>query len=137
MADETKKAAEIVKPIKEENPFGKDVKDPAFENLAEADARLAKGQGGGNGKESKIDLLLDLNLNVSVELGKTAMIIKDILELGRGSIIEFDKLVSEPVDILVNGRKMAEGEVVVVDKHFGIRVTSMIDPSERLKGIKK
>jgi flagellar motor switch protein FliN/FliY len=137
MADDTVKAAEIVKPIREENPFGKDAKDPAFENLAEADARFPKGQGGENGKENKIDLLLDLNLNVSVELGKTAMIIKEILELGRGSIIEFDKLVSEPVDILVNGRKMAEGEVVVVDKHFGIRVTSMVDPSERLKGLKK
>ena len=133
MADETAKASEIVKPIKEENPFGKDLKDPAFENLSEADAR----RGASNGKENKIDLLLDLNLSVSVELGKTSMIIKEILELGRGSIIEFDKLVSEPVDILVNGRKMAEGEVVVVDKHFGIRVTSMVDPSERLKGLKK
>ncbi len=132
MADETVKAAEIVKPIKEENPFGKDVKDPGFENLSDVEAHR-----GDSGKESKIDLLLDLNLNVSVELGKTTMIIKDIMELGRGSIIEFDKLVSEPVDILINGRKMAEGEVVVVDKHFGIRVTSMVDPSERLKGLRK
>ena len=89
------------------------------------------------GDENKLDLLLDLNLSVSVELGKTTMMIKDILELGRGSIIEFDKLVSEAVDILVNGRKMAEGEVVVVDKHFGIRITSMVDPSERIKGLRK
>jgi len=133
MANEATKASEMVKPIKEENPFGKDMKEPAFETLSEAEAH----RGDPNGKEARLDLLLDLNLAVTVELGKTSMIIKEILELGRGSIIEFDKLVSEPVDILVNGRKMAEGEVVVVDKHFGIRVTSMVEPSERLKGLKK
>jgi flagellar motor switch protein FliN/FliY len=149
MAEETTKASEVAKSVKvdesthrEENPspkgqIGKDVKDPAFENLSDTEAHLPKGQGSENGKENKINLLLDLNLNVSVELGKTSMIIREILELGRGSIIEFDKLVSDPVDILINGRKMAEGEVVVVDKHFGIRVTSMVDPSERLKGLKK
>jgi flagellar motor switch protein FliN/FliY len=64
------------------------------------------------------------------------MLIRDILKLGRGSVIEFDKLVSEPVDVLVNGKKVAAGEVVVVDKHFGIRITTLVDPSERLKGIK-
>jgi len=132
MSNEKTQSSETVKQVKENNPVGKNVQNPIFENLAETEANR-----GGNGKENKIDLFLDLNLNVSVELGKTSMIIKDILELGRGSIIEFDKLVSEPVDILVSGRKMAEGEVVVVDKHFGIRITSMIDPSERLKGLKK
>jgi len=149
MAEETKKTPDNAKSTKagdsnrqEETPSPKgqaarDVKDPAFENLSDSEAQAQKVQGGDNGKEIKINLLLDLNLNVSVELGKTSMVIREILELGRGSIIEFDKLVSDPVDILINGRKMAEGEVVVVDKHFGIRVTSMVDPSERLKGLKK
>lgn len=108
----------------------KNVRDPAFENLIETDSKP-------NGKENKLELLLDLDMSISVELGKTTMMIKDILELGRGSIIEFDKLVSEAVDVLINGRKMAEGKVVVVDKHFGIRITSMVDPFERLKGLKK
>lgn len=108
----------------------KQAQDPAFETLTETDTKAV-------GSENKLDLLLDLNLSVSVELGKTAMMIKDILELGRGSIIEFDKLVSEAVDILVNGRKIAEGEVVVVDKHFGIRITSLVDPAERIKGLRK
>ncbi len=133
MADKTTQTPEITKQIETDNPSEKNAKDPAFENLSEAESHRNEP----NGKENQIDLLLDLNLTVSVELGKTSMIIKEILELGRGSIIEFDKLVSEPVDILVNGRKMAEGEVVVVDKHFGIRVTSLVDPSERLKGLKK
>ncbi len=124
MAEDTTQNAEVEKAVQ------KEVQEPAFEDLTETDFKPI-------GKDNKLDILLDLNLSVSVELGKTTMMIKDILELGRGSIIEFDKLVSEPVDILVNGRKMAEGEVVVVDKHFGIRITSMVDPSERLKGLKK
>ncbi len=124
MADDAIKNAEVEKPER------KEVQSAAFENLTDTETKSAGG-------EKKLDLLLDLDLTVSVELGKTEMMIKDILELGRGSIIEFDKLVSEPVDILVNGRKMAEGEVVVVDKHFGIRITSLIDPSERIKGLRK
>lgn len=85
------------------------------------------------GIDPKLQLLLDLKLPVSIELGRTNMLIRDILRLGRGSVIEFDKLVSEPIDVLINGKKVAEGEVVVIDKHFGIRITTLIDPSERLK----
>lgn len=85
------------------------------------------------GIDPKLQLLLDLQLPVSIELGHTNMLIRDILRLGRGSVIEFDKLVSEPIDVLINGKKVAEGEVVVIDKHFGIRITTLIDPSERLK----
>ncbi len=124
MADETIQNTDV------KEPNQKEVRDPSFENLVGTDSVT-------EGDESRIELLLDLNLNVTVELGKTMMMIKDILSLGRGSIIEFDKLVSEPVDILVNGRKMAEGEVVIVDKHFGIRVTTLVDPSLRFKGVKK
>lgn len=87
--------------------------------------------------EPKLELLYDLQLPVSIELGRTNMLIRDILYLGRGSVIEFDKLVSEPVDVLVNGKKIAEGEVVVIDKHFGIRITTLVDPTERLKSIKR
>lgn len=83
--------------------------------------------------EPKLELLLDLQLPVSIELGRTNMLIRDILRLGRGSVVEFDKLVSEPIDVLINGKKVAEGEVVVIDKHFGIRITTLIDPSERLR----
>ncbi len=86
-------------------------------------------------KDLKIDLLFDLSLQVSIELGRTKMLIKDILELQRGSVIELEKLASEPVDILVNGKKVAEGEVVVIEKHFGIRITSLIETSERIKNL--
>ncbi len=87
--------------------------------------------------DPKLELLYDLQLPVSIELGRTNMLIRDILRLGRGSVIEFDKLVSEPVDVLINGKKVAEGEVVVIDKHFGIRITTLVDPTDRLRGLKR
>ncbi len=83
----------------------------------------------------KIEILLDLSLPVSIELGRTKMLIKDILELGHGSVIEFDKLAGEPVDLLIYDKKVAEGEVVVIDEHFGIRLTNIIKTSERLKNL--
>lgn len=87
--------------------------------------------------DPKLELLYDLQLPVSIELGRTNMLIRDILRLGRGSVIEFDKLVSEPVDVLINGKKVAEGEVVVIDKHFGIRITTLVDPSDRLRNLRR
>ncbi len=88
-------------------------------------------------RERKLDLLMDLTLPVSIELGRTNLALRSILELQRGSIVEFDKLASEPVDILINGKKMAEGEVVVIEKHFGIRITNLVDASERIKNLGK
>jgi flagellar motor switch protein FliN len=83
----------------------------------------------------KLHFLKDLPMNIYIELGRTQMQIKDILELERGYVIELDKLASEPVDVFVNNKKIAEGEVVVIDKHFGIRITSLVDPAHRIKDI--
>lgn len=80
-----------------------------------------------------LDMLLDIPLQVTVELGKTKKSVKEILELGAGSIIELDKLAGEPVDILVNSRLIAKGEVVVIDENFGVRVTDIVSQSDRLK----
>lgn len=91
----------------------------------------------GGDKERKMDLLLDLTLPVSIELGRTNLFIRDILDLQRGSVVEFEKLASEPVDIMINGKKMAEGEVVVIEKHFGIRITNLVEASERVKTLGK
>ncbi|NCS89057.1 MAG: flagellar motor switch protein FliN [Ignavibacteria bacterium CG2_30_36_16] len=85
--------------------------------------------------DDKLEMLKDLQLNVYIELGRTQMQIKDVLELERGYVIELDKLASEPVDIYVNNKKIAEGEVVVIDKHFGIRITNLNEPNSRLKGL--
>jgi flagellar motor switch protein FliN len=88
-------------------------------------------------KDKKLEMLLDLNLPVSIELGRTSLPLQEILAFQRGSVVEFEKLASEPVDVLINGKKMAEGEVVVIEKHFGIRITNLVDASERLKGLGK
>jgi flagellar motor switch protein FliN/FliY len=85
--------------------------------------------------DEKLEFLKDVSLNVLIELGRTKMQIKDIIELERGYVIELDKLASEPVDVYVNNKKIAEGEVVVIDKHFGIRITNLIETADRLKGI--
>ncbi len=87
--------------------------------------------------DPRLELLYSIQLPVSVELGRTTMYIRDILRLGRGSVIEFDRLISDPVDILVDGKKVAEGEVVVIDKHFGIRITTLVEPAERLRGLRR
>ena len=86
--------------------------------------------------DDKLEFLKDLQLNVYIELGRTKMQIKDILELERGYVIELEKLASEPVDVFVNNKKIAEGEVVVIDKHFGIRITNLLDAQDRLQGLK-
>ena len=83
----------------------------------------------------KLHFLKDLPMNIYIELGRTQMQIKDILELERGYVIELDKLASEPVDVFVNNKKIAEGEVVVIDKHFGIRITNLVDPANRMKDL--
>ena len=84
-------------------------------------------QGTGN-----IGLLMDVTMNMTVELGRATMTIRDILGLGEGSIIELQKLAGEPVDLLVNGKLIAKGEVVVIDENFGVRVTDIINPMDRL-----
>lgn len=81
---------------------------------------------------NNIGLLMDVPLQISVELGRTTKKIREILEFGQGSIIELDKLAGEPVDILVNGRVIAKGEVVVIDESFGVRITDILHPSKRL-----
>ena len=84
-----------------------------------------------------IDLIMDVPLDISVVLGRTKKSIQDILNLGAGSLIELDKLAEEPVEILVNGKQIALGEVVVVDENFGVRITSIVSNAERLRSLKK
>ena len=90
-----------------------------------------------DGQGRQIDMLLDVELDVTVELGRKIMLVEEILRLGKGSVVELDKLAGEPVDILVNGKKLAEGEVVVVEDHFGVRLTNLINPRERIRSLGK
>ncbi len=92
-------------------------------------------RGAQTGPPQNIEILLDVKLPVAIELGRTEMSIRDILELGAGSVVELTKLAGEPVDLLVNNKIIARGEVVVVDENFGLRVTSLISPEDRLKSL--
>lgn len=82
---------------------------------------------------SRIDMLLDIPLDICVELGRVKMLVKDVLELGAGSIIEIEKAAGDPVDVLVNRRVVARGEVVVIEDNFGVRITEILNPQERLQ----
>ena len=84
-----------------------------------------------------IDLVLDIPVQLTVELGRTKLPIRNLLQLAQGSVVELDGLAGEPMDVLVNGCLIAQGEVVVVNEKFGIRLTDVITPSERMKRINK
>jgi len=105
---------------------GASVSQAEFQHLSEP---------AGRPEAQNIDMLLDINLPVSIELGRTRMSISDILALGPGSVVELNKLAGEPVDLLVNFKTVARGEVVVIDENFGVRVTNLISPEERLKAL--
>ena len=106
-----------------------EVHKASFEPLVES-----KSSGVSN---KNIDLILDVPLDISVVLGRTKKSIKDILNFSTGSLIELDKLAEEPVEVLVNGKKIALGEVVVVDENFGVRITNIVSNTERINSLKK
>ncbi len=94
------------------------------------------GSGEARKSHDNIDLILDVPLEISVILGRTKKSIRDILNLGNGSLIELDKLADEPVEVLVNGKVIAEGEVVVVDENFGVRINNIVSGTERIKSLR-
>lgn len=83
-----------------------------------------------------IDVILDIPVRISMEVGNTEITIRNLLQLNQGSVIELDRLAGEPLDVLVNGTLIAHGEVVVVNERFGIRMTDVISPSERIKKLR-
>ncbi|WP_343628049.1 flagellar motor switch protein FliN [Roseateles sp.] len=91
----------------------------------------------GNLPGSDINMILDIPVQLTVELGRTRIPIKNILQLAQGSVVELDALAGEPMDVLVNGYLIAQGEVVVVNDKFGIRLTDIVTPSERMRRLSK
>jgi len=144
MAEEEKKdqvsesQEEPIPPIPQENTEEEVVTEPEpnleteLENIVEPQGEVQHVE---ETSENNMDLLFDLELPISVELARKEMLIRNILHLGEGSIVEFDKMAGENVDLLVNNKKIAAGEVVVIDERFGVRITNLINPSERIKGI--
>jgi len=116
----------------------------ALEDIGDIDA---EGEEGGDdldhdgvapakgGETKSLDLILDIPLTVAVELGRSKMLINDLLQLGQGSVIELTKLVGEPLEVLVNQKLVARGEVVVVNEKFGVRLTDIVSPMERVQSL--
>lgn len=96
---------------------------------------VTTGNVSGSDQNYDLDLILDIPLEVRAELGHVKMLVNDLLQLGQGSIIELDKPVNEVLDIYVSNKLIARGEVVVMDERFGIRVTDIISPTERIKSL--
>jgi flagellar motor switch protein FliN/FliY len=120
-----------------EMEFGWETPPDSLEPAAAAEIPLEVAPAAGAGlkdKESpRLDMLLDIPLEITAELGRARMLINDLLQLGQGSVIELNKLAGEPLEILVNQKLIARGEVVVVNEKFGIRLTDIISPLERIK----
>ena len=110
---------------------------PVFDSAA---SPVTTGGGGGaaaSGPMQDIQMVLDIPVQLSVELGRTRVPIKYILQLAQGSIVELDALAGEPMDVLINGYLIAQGEVVVVNDKFGIRLTDIVTPSERMRRVSR
>lgn len=112
--------------LSEQNDF--DRLTPTMLNKMEGESKQTK-----TADDVKLGVILDVPVTVSMEIGRTQINIRDLLQLNQGSVIELDRLVGEPMDVLVNGTLIAHGEVVVVNDKFGIRLTDVISPSDRAK----
>ena len=106
-----------------------DYEPAAFKKLNSNSNQLTTG-------ETNLDVILDIPVTLSMEIGRTELPIHNLLQLNQGSVVELDRLAGEPLDVLVNGTLIAHGEVVVVNEKFGIRLTDVISPAERVKNLK-
>jgi flagellar motor switch protein FliN/FliY len=107
------------------------VEQAGFKTLTEADKSAETKQ-----EEINLDVILDVPVTVSMEIGRTKINIRNLLQLNQGSVVELDRLAGEPMDVLVNGTLIAHGEVVVVNEKFGIRLTDVISPAERVRKLR-
>jgi flagellar motor switch protein FliN/FliY len=138
-SEEDKMAAEWAAALAESKPSGNDVASevagPA-ESVAPATfANFAPHNAPGAGND--LNMILDIPVQLTVELGRTRIPIKHILQLAQGSVVELETLAGEPMDVLVNGYLIAQGEVVVVNDKFGIRLTDIVTPSERMRRLSR
>lgn len=132
MADEAAKKVNDEE-VKEQDPLA-EVTDDSGDDAAKAEASAeAKAQGKAEKRDRNLNLIMDIPLKVTVELGRTRMVVSELLNLGQGSVVELSKLAGEPMEVLVNNKLVARGEAVVVNEKFGVRLTDIISPTERVE----
>jgi flagellar motor switch protein FliN/FliY len=141
MSEEDRMAAEWAAALDEGQPAGNEVASEvtnAAESVAPATfANFAPTSANAAGAGNDINMILDIPVQLTVELGRTRIPIKHILQLAQGSVVELEAMAGEPMDVLVNGYLIAQGEVVVVNDKFGIRLTDIVTPSERLRRLSR
>ncbi|MDY6843651.1 MAG: flagellar motor switch protein FliN [Thermodesulfobacteriota bacterium] len=114
--------------VSEQEEF--DMKDSSFPDFSDSREEAAAAH------KQNLDFILDIPLEITVELGRTTMIVNELLQLGQGSVVELSKMAGEPLEILINERLIARGEAVVVNEKFGIKITDIVTPMERIERLK-
>ena len=130
--DQDAMADEWAAAMEEQGDEGGDDKADEFQQVAAT--RLEETMEGGG--DVKLDVILDIPITIAMEIGRTKLSIRNLLQLNQGSVVELDRLAGEPMDVLVNGTLVAHGEVVVVNEKFGIRLTDVISPADRIKNLR-
>ncbi len=136
--DDKEKPAEATAEYVEDDPWAGAMEEQADEEKKAEAINLETFDAGGNKGKSidpDLDIILDIPVSISMAVGSTSITIRNLLQLNQGSVIELDRLAGEPLDVLVNGTLIAHGEVVVVNEKFGIRMTDVISPAERIKNL--
>lgn len=110
--------------------------DNAGSDFQQVEAKQLNESAEAGSGEVKLDVILDIPVTIAMEIGRTQLSIRNLLQLNQGSIVELDRLAGEPMDVLVNGTLVAHGEVVVVNEKFGIRLTDVISPADRIKNLR-
>lgn len=147
MAEQTSSAATAQADSPEDDPWAAALAEQAAAPAAAAPASQAQSagesvfkpldKGAASGTMRDLEMIMDIPVRLSVELGRTRITIKQLLELAQGSVVELEGLAGEPMDILINGYLIAQGEVVVVDDKYGIRITEIVTPSERVQKLNR
>lgn len=127
--DQDAMAAEWAAAMEEQGDSGAD------DAVEQVQAQSLNDSGVGSG-DPKLDVILDIPVTIAMEIGRTDISIRNLLKLNQGSVVELDRLAGEPMDVLVNGTLVAHGEVVVVNEKFGIRLTDVISPADRIKNLR-
>ena len=139
MSEEDRMAAEWAAALEESKPAetASEVTHPAQSVSAASFTNFSGSSPALNGAGNDLNMILDIPVQLTVELGRTRIPIKHILQLAQGSVVELEALAGEPMDVLVNGYLIAQGEVVVVNEKFGIRLTDIVTPSERMRRLSR
>ena len=137
MSEEDRMAAEWAAALAEAKPADSGDMNSALESVAQASFTNFAPTGVQTGAGNDLNMILDIPVQLTVELGRTKIPIKHILQLAQGSVVELDALAGEPMDVLVNGYLIAQGEVMVVNDKFGIRLTDIVTPSERMRRLSR